>query len=318
MEIVVHIGAHKTASTYIQTRLERNVVPLERHNIGYAYPKTLRPMFATAPRRDHAISRVARGSARAWVLRNLFDNARDMRRERLLISEEQLIGSLRPIMSGRGFYQDAGRELKPLFRALQGQPVKVLLAVRSYESFFVSAYGQVLNGWKYMPFEQDLRETLLRDGRGWPELAAEVMEALPPDSTLRFWCYEQFAEVEGAVFEELIGPDAAGELSRVPGKPVPGPSQKAIDEIMAMAERGEDLGPETIRRTMRLFGKDKGFAGFNPWAPEERTRLKERYLRDLEMMCQLWPGSFMTVGLGDVSAPSSGTTRPGHQSGVSM
>ncbi|MEM9062846.1 MAG: hypothetical protein AAGD13_20480 [Pseudomonadota bacterium] len=318
MDIVVHLGAHKTASTYIQTRLEHNVVPLERHNIGYAYPKILRPMFATAPRRQHAISRVARGSARTWVLRNLIENASDMRRKRLVISEEQLIGSLRPIMSGRGFYRDAGREVKPLCRALQDRPVTVLLAVRSYDSFYISAYGQVLNGWKYLPFSPALRRTLLTDGRGWPELAAEVMEALPSGSSLRFWRYEQFSQVEDMVFAELIGSHAADELSGVPGKPVPGPSERAIEEITAMVARNETPEPEMIRRTMRQFGKDKGFAGFNPWSPEEKNHLEQRYLQDLAMMRDLWPGAFLSSVEAGVPGAARSAFGVGRQSGVSM
>ncbi|MEM7210835.1 MAG: hypothetical protein AAF479_02915, partial [Pseudomonadota bacterium] len=112
MEIVLHLGAHKTATTFIQSLLHKNVVALEQHNVGFESPKTLRPMFAIAPRGNFPAPRAQRIAARTWALTQVINTAVDLRRRRLVISEEQLIGSLRALMSGRGLYRDVKNELR--------------------------------------------------------------------------------------------------------------------------------------------------------------------------------------------------------------
>lgn len=308
MKTVVHLGAHKTATTYLQTLLARNVVALERNGVGYLHPKTLRPLFATAPRRNTKTERARRVASRAWVLKHKLENARDLQRKRMLISEELLIGSLRGLMQGRGLYRDAGRELRAVTSVLEGQPVTIAMALRSYETFFVSAYGQVLSGWKYIPFSDDLRQSLLTDSRGWPELLAEIMQALPPGSDLRVWRHEKFATAREQVLETLVGAPAASELQPFHGHPNPGPSQMAIDAIELQTDRAGPPGPDHIRHILRTFSKDKGFAPYDPWTPHERFHLQQRYLQDIALIRNLWPDALICddfLGAGPTASPAT-------------
>ena len=294
MEIVLHLGAHKTASTYLQSLLETNIVPLERHCVGFANPKKLRPMFALAPRRNFSTPRAARNEARAWALRQVIDTAHDLQRKRLIISEEQLIGSLRPLFSGKGLYRDIARELRGVVTALQGQPVKVMMALRSYDTFLTSAYGQVLTGWKYIRFTQELREHLLRENRGWPEIVTEIMQVLPKGSTLSLWEYEHFGQEEPNVLRNLVGDAAAEELGPLNTKPRVGPSGDGIAALDKKAASGGAPDVEEIRRTLREFGKDKGFPGYCPWSASEKAMFEDRYKRDIELIRCLWPEALLS------------------------
>ena len=294
MDIVLHLGVHKTASTYLQSLLEKNIVPLERHCIGFANPKTLRPMFAIAPRRTFTTSRSARNDARAWALRQMIDKAHDLQRRRLIISEEQLIGSLRPLFSGKGLYREISRELRGVVTALQGQPVKVMLAVRSYDTFLTSAYGQVLSGWKYIRFSKELREHLLREGRGWPEIVTEIMQVLPKGSTLKLWEYERFGLEERNILGHMVGDEVAEELKSPDNKPRVGPSQEGIAALDSIAVSGSPPDVEEIRRTLRKFGKDKGFPGYSPWSASEKSMLEDRYAQDIELIRCLWPEAMIS------------------------
>lgn len=317
MEIVLHLGVHKTASTYLQSLLEKNIVPLERHNIGYAHPKTLRPLFAQAPRRHHGVQRAMRNSSRAWALRQVIDTAHDLQRQRLIISEEQLLGSVRALFSGRGLYRDVAKELRGVVSALQGQPVRVLMAIRKYDTFFVSAYGQILTGWKYLPFDQKLRTALLREQRGWPDIITELMQTLPTGSTLGLWQYERFGLEEQDILQEFVGEAAQSEFSPLQERPGSGPSQQGIEALNAMVAKGTVPDIEGTKRILRSYGKDKGYPGFSPWSQAEQQALEDRYTGDIALIRNLWPGAFISQetlnasGSRDTSPSTRPMIRPG-------
>lgn len=294
MEIVLHLGVHKTASTYLQSLLEKNLVSLERHSIGYAHPKILRPLFAQAPQRNLGTRRALRNSARAWALRQVVETAQDLQRKRLIISEEQLLGSVRALFSGRGFYRDLSKELRGLVSVLQGQPVKVLLSIRNYDTFFVSAYGQVLTGWKYLPFDQRMRTTFLREQRGWPDILTELMQTLPTGSTLRLWQYERFGLEEREILQEFVGEAAESSFAPLRERPRTGPSQQGVEALDQLAAKGTVPDIEGTKRILRMYGKDRGYPGFSPWSETERQTLEDRYTRDVALIRSLWPDAFIS------------------------
>lgn len=320
MEIVLHLGVHKTATTYLQSLLAKNLVPLERHSIGYAYPKTLRPLFARAPRQKHGFQRAMRNSARAWALRQVIDTAQDLQRKRLIISEEQLLGSVRALFSGRGLYRNVAKELRGVVSALQEQPVKVLMAIRKYDTFYASAYGQVLTGWKYLPFDQELRTALLQDQRGWPDIIAELMQTLPAGSTLRLWQYERFGLEEQEILQEFVGASAQNELLALRERLGTGPSQPGIEALDTLVAKGTVPDVEGIKRILRSYGKVKGYPGFSPWSPTEQQTLEDRYTRDIALIRNLWPQAFISQApaqRSDSSVPLE-STQPARNPGQAL
>lgn len=327
MEIVLHMGAHKTATTYLQTLLHRNTEVLRRHRIDLAHPRRLRPMFRTAPRPRYASPRRQRIATRAWTFDQIIANASDLGRNRVVISEEQLIGSLRPIMQGRGLYRDIAREARAVSTTLEDRPVKVMLSIRSYDSFFVSAYGQMLRGSGYLPFSAMLRRNLLEDKRGWPEVLTDLMRALPKGAELKLWRYERFTNTLPGALSELLGERAARDIQPFNGIPLPGPTGTVIEAIEARVRANDIPEPEEIRRLFREYGKDAGYAAFEPWTEEERSLLQRRYQDDIARIRDLWPGAFICdaaapaeIATGVASPPAGRRQFKIHetQSGVSM
>ena len=127
--------------------------------------------------------------------------------------------------------------------------------------------------------------------RGWPEIAADVLEALPEGSHLRFWQYEHMSRIELRVLAEIVGVDTVSEIERCHLRPLAGPSAVGIAELERMAAEGDPLEPETVRKTLRRFSKGKGWAPFDPWTAEERAFLDQRYAEDVSLMHKLWPGA---------------------------
>lgn len=323
MEIVLHLGAHKTATTYLQTLLHRNADVLRRHRIDLAHPKRLRPIFQAAPRPRYTTSRGRRVAARAWALEQVIGSAADLDRERLVISEEQLIGSLRTGLQGRGLYRDVSREIRAVSSVLNGRPVRVMFSIRGYETFHVSAWGQIMRGTGYQPFGEDQRRNLLESRRGWPEVLADLMRALPQDSDLTLWRYEKMAETLPAILSKLLGEDAASELRICTGNPLPGPTGAAIDAIQAHVKSNGSAEPDEIARLFREYGKEQGYAAYDPWTAAERSLMQRSYRDDVAFIRELWPGALICdhpAKRPDSSVPSITGWRSNHigQSGVSM
>lgn len=293
LDIVLHLGAHKTATTYLQTLLDRNAEVLRRHRIGLAHPKRLRPIFKAAPSPRYTTSLGRRIAARAWALEQLIGSARDLGRQRLIISEEQLIGSLRFVLQGRGLYRDIAREVRAASQALDGQPVRVMFAVRSYDSFYISAWGQMLRGSGYQPFTADVRDQLLESRRGWPEVLADLMRALPRGSELTVWRYERLRKSLPRILSRMLGEAAARAIEPFGGNPLPGPTGAAIEAIEALVNARGSTDPDEIRRMFREYGKDQGYAAYDPWTAEEKSGLQRRYRDDIAFIRELWPGALI-------------------------
>lgn len=276
MQIVIHLGAHKTASTYLQKCLAQSERRLTRAKVKFVGPKRLRPMLQEAVQRGTGPEADRKRDALAWLI----DGTEETGCNRLILSDEQFLGSLRDTICGGDFYQDAQDHLDPLMRALAGRPATVLLAARDYGTFFASAYGQVVRGWRFVPFDDRLRRSLLDYRRGWSDLTADITALMPMGSRLFLWRYEDFAGVEDACFDLLAG-DIGSRVRRLIARPLPGPSQAAIDFLAASAAHSTMPDQDTVHAALDQAAKTMGYPPFNPWSVEERAYLTDRYRHDL-------------------------------------
>ncbi|MEM6906930.1 MAG: hypothetical protein AAF568_13635, partial [Pseudomonadota bacterium] len=194
MRVILHLGAYKTASTHIQRRLDLNAETLAQAGVAVATPATLRPALRRAE--------VGAGPAIAEAVRD----ADLLGMARIVVSEEQLPGPLRPMAQGQAFYRGAERRLAPIAEALAGQEVTVLLALRSYADFYASAYGQVIRGWRWIDFGTDERERILGESRGWPDLVADIYRAFP-GRPVHVWRYEAMGRRPRPIWSALVGQD---------------------------------------------------------------------------------------------------------------
>ncbi len=132
------------------------------------------------------------------------------------------------------------------------------------------------------------------------------MQALPSGSTLTLWEYERFGLEESTILQNLVGHEAQEDLGSLHETPRSGPSLEGIEALDKIAAAGEPPEIETIRRTLRKFGKDKGFAGYSPWTMSEKETFEQRYARDLELIRCLWPKALISQA---VPAPITGTVQ---------
>lgn len=286
MDIVLHLGAHKTASTYIQKRLSRSHGRLKRHKVCFHGPKSLRPMLSKAQGDDQNPSSRLAYDRRRDCLTQLIEREEAAGTHRLVLSEEQFLGSLRDMLMGCDFYQDAGERMACIAEVLEDRPVHIMLSVRGYADFLASIYGQVIRGWRFMPFDDTLRANLLGHRLGWSDLIDTINERFPSATQITLWRYEDFDRIEENVLSTLAGP-VAQVVKPLAGQPMAAPSQETIDWLHARAAQGCPPDQETVNSAYDAAPKDRGYPAFDPWTPQERSYLDARYRQDLIWLYRL-------------------------------
>ena len=106
MRVILHIGAHKTATTYLQRRLDAHRTVLETQGVAYAGPDQLR---------EHAARRLPFTAPHLVAVRVALARARKQGAARLILSEENLLGPMADLP--RGLYLDPARRLAPVIKA---------------------------------------------------------------------------------------------------------------------------------------------------------------------------------------------------------
>ena len=139
IQIILHAGAHKTASTHLQNRLLENEHLFAKTGCSYLGPDRIRDEFGTL-----------------WRALGLSDSPAEQKsklaalaagRSRLLISEENIIGGFKDLMSSPNramIYHKALERLTRLVQLVAPHPVHIAIAVREPCSYYVSVYNQFL------------------------------------------------------------------------------------------------------------------------------------------------------------------------------
>ncbi len=258
LRIIVHLGAHKTASTHLQQALGRARTALAARGVALFLPEDLRrdglrlTGCIAAPRED---------GGHAAMIRNAFAEAARGARA-LLISEENILGTAHnPAMIAREqFYPEAQARLARLAALLPSGEVTMALALRDPAGFLVSAYSQRLLAGTIESFE-DFRGGLDPASLSWADLVARLQGAMP-QSRMLLWRYEDYPGIAGPALTAMLGEEAARQVQPGAGRAHQGlsaPAHEALmEEAAALSSAGRDVARARVQALRRRFGRDKG------------------------------------------------------------
>lgn len=180
MDVILHVGAHRTGSTSFQHYLRAHRAGLEAVGIGFWGPwRTRRGLLdgITEPRQIPA--EATRRAGRVGV--NL---AGAQRRGigTLLISDENMLGSPRRNLRRGTLYHDAGERLARLAHAF-GQPRRITLQVRALDAWWASSMAWLIPRGEAVP-DADQRARIAADTRGWRQVITDIACACPGSEIL--------------------------------------------------------------------------------------------------------------------------------------
>ncbi|QYX55548.1 hypothetical protein K1T73_10600 [Roseovarius sp. SCSIO 43702] len=227
MDIYLHIGAHRAASTSFQYYMRENAAALARRNTAFWGPaRTRNGMFhgiMPVPSRRSMAQQMARARGRiALKLAKLEDRGF----ERLVISDENMLGSMRANMRDGALYRAAGQRMARYHAGFGTEVRRVGISLRSPESYWRSAMGYCLMRLGRLPEPEDMLR-LAAMPRGWRDVVMDVACAMPGVEIV-------------AMPHETMGHDAAARLGALL-------DTRDVPRESARVHRNAGPGPVTLR-----------------------------------------------------------------------
>lgn len=270
MDIMLHLGAHRSASTTFQSFLWTNRARLAQRGLSSWTPRRTRdglmsglmraPAKITVEDERKAIRSIGRMRVEIERLQRAGQDA-------LLISEENMIGSMRNIIAERRLYpllDERFLRFKPVFL---GHKLRIGLSIRSYEDFWTSSLMTRLVRGGAAP-SVDVLDFLTTQPRRWRHVVRDIAATFP-EAEIVVWPFERLASNPNAQLGALWGRDCYGLVGNDTWKNR-SPNLLSLNETMKM--RGEEPCAKNAI--------DAG-ARWMPFDEDQRNVLRAEYRYDL-------------------------------------
>ena len=268
MDVILHLGAHRTATTTFQHYLDDHQVELAARNVQVWGPKQTRKSIFPGlfrPRRGLGGRQLARrAEGRVRMLGQL---ARERGVSQLLISDENLLGSCRQSLAHERIYPAAGERIARVASAFGEQIRRIVFSIRSQDLWWASAAALTVARGHPVP-TADRFTAIAASRRTWRDVITDIACAAPE------------AEIRVMPFESNAGrPDMLLACALDADAP-------ACDRMHWLNRSPDLIG---LRRTLAEGGRDPGLLpeGYGRWAPFTETEaalLRENYADDLHWL----------------------------------
>lgn len=265
MDIILHVGAHRTATTSFQRYLRDNSDAIHATGTGLWGPlRTRKGLFSGlfpgpgAAIGNHRAERV-KGRVALQLIRT-----RQSGVARLLVSDENMIGSSRHCVRTGALFPAIGERMARYGAAFDHQITRVILTIRSPDMWWPSAAAYAVSRGHPVPDQAQL-DNIATAQRSWRDVIVDLACALP-DTEISVATFEETAGRPDHVLAQATGVAAPVDcqtrwLNRAPDLP----ALRAI-----LAERGQD--PDLL---------PDGTGRWQPFTQTQAAALRETYSDDL-------------------------------------
>ncbi|WP_232796428.1 hypothetical protein [Roseovarius salinarum] len=179
MDVILHLGAHRTGTTSLQHYLACNARRLAAQGVRAWGPRRTRNGLLTGVMPTPGVLPPERQLARArGRLALALETARAEGVQTLLVSDENMIGAARRNLRAGRLYPDAGRRMVRFARAFEGRITRLALSVRAQDAYWASVLAYAVARGHRMPDTDDL-DRLVTAPRRWRDVIADVARAVP-------------------------------------------------------------------------------------------------------------------------------------------
>lgn len=255
----IHLGAHKTATTFIQNWLGRHYEFLQENQIAYIPLSTLRKQFTPCfwelanGKADNPAAAVQK--IRAILEADIVASGFDLEKTRLLVlSEENLLGSLASLSNKGELYPGLAGRMVHLAAIFAGCEVQTFMSIRNFREFYPSAYAETLRHGPIKPFDRYLEQLNIM-GNSWLDTVDAIESEL---GTLKLWPYEQFRRFAPDILSALLAVPVGAQMIGSDSVVRPSLTRKGLDVVMRCQEL---LTPQETKRLVNLLVEKMVFEG---------------------------------------------------------
>ena len=204
MEIILHAGAHRTSTTSFQDYLRNNAAAIEATGTTVWNPRRTRKQLFPGlfPGPHAARGRDLRKRAEGRVRMHL-ELARAAGVKRLLVTEENVIGTPRQCVKARTLYPALGERMARIYAAFDGRIDRIVLSIRAQDLWWASAMAYGAARGHSLPDREGLAQ-IAEDPRSWRDVITDLACAMPQAQILVL-PFEHFAGRARDVFQIATG-----------------------------------------------------------------------------------------------------------------
>lgn len=263
MQVIVHLGAHRCATTSFQDYLRFNAPALAEQGLEVWGPDRTRHGLFHGILPGPSVTPPATAAKRArGRLRMRLDESRAAGTRQLLISDENMMGSVRENLRLAGLYDGIGERLARFHEAFDGTVSVLAVNLRSLESYWTSALTYAVARGHRVPAGGQL-DRLLESTRSWRDVLTDIACSMP-GVEIRVLPFETFGGRPELQLELLTGLKGPRENARMRHAASP-----RLEELRAMMS------------TSAARALPEGEGRWRPFDEVQTAALRERYADDL-------------------------------------
>lgn len=277
LDIHLYLGAHKTATTHLQGILMASRDLLSAQNIKLSAPQDVRKEWLPKLFK-YCNNPNERGSGLLEGLRAIAP------KDGLwILTEENIAGVSNDFVIKPGMYPAAAERIKSIVEIFPDANISLFFSLRSYDSFYRSAYSEVVRNRGYLPFGEFYDEARFA-GNSWAEMVSRFQSVLPQQN-ITLWRFEDFRSLVPQLVRGLTNIQEVEALLAAykPETTRPSLSQKTIDilaQLHPVLNRQESLA--LVERINRAYPISDECSPCRPFSEQQEAVFRQKYVEDIQ------------------------------------
>ncbi len=306
MDVILHVGAHRTATTCFQNYLRENRERLAARGIGVWGPWCTRAglLRGVLPVSGFGDAQAQLDRARGRIAIQV-EKAAARGLRQLVVSDENMLGAPRNNLRQAELYADAGQRMARFAYAFGAVNPRVVLSIRQQDMFWASSLAFGVARGHRVPRARDLRH-IARAKRSWRGVIEDIACAVDGSAPMTVMPYEVFGGKSDVRLAAMTG---KADLPRAHSREWMNQSPRLAQLRQVLRDRG--LDPARL---------PDGEGRWMPFTNDQIATLQEAYQDDLFWLTDGADGlAQLTEETGPVTAgqtPRTGKMTRGHADGI--
>ena len=282
--ICLHLGAHKTASTFLQHSLIENKVDIEECDVRLYTPKELRQPKGVSPSLGQAFQK--KDSSSKTAFNKSFEKLISQTpQSRIVLSEENFLGFCGDIAHSSRLYKNAEFRLNMLKHASAMHEVELCVCIRSMKSFLPSIYCQHLRHTNKIQNFNEFSENFSYGEPHWYDLIMRIHEIFK-GCQITVWDYDDArSEIHlKRVMAEIIRNENTIDFQLKKSIINPSINAKGIEALNLFSSLLSHSEMSYFKKFLDSGMKWDKPCKFDPWSQLEKSQLDTLHKQDIELI----------------------------------